>query len=307
MEFPTRFTDLVGCRLPIQQAGMGGVSTPPLTAAVARAGGLGMLGASGLDAQMVIDGLAATTAAAGPDGRIGANFLVPFLDLGAFDAAVERAALVECFYGDPDQALATRAHEAGALVAWQVGSLDEARAARQAGCDIVVAQGIEAGGHVRGSSPLLTLIDSIRTEIDLPLVAAGGIGSGGAMAAAFRAGADAVRIGTRLLATFEADVHPAYVDALLRAEGTDTDVTEAFSMGWPNAPHRVLRSCIDASDADPRNRSPFPPTRAFTGNVEAAALYAGTSVSDIRSVQSAEDVVRQLAKDAAGALAADET
>jgi NAD(P)H-dependent flavin oxidoreductase YrpB (nitropropane dioxygenase family) len=302
VEFPTRFTSLVGCRLPIQQAGMGVVTTPALAAAVARAGGLGMLAASGLDAQQVIDQLTVTSAAAGPDAPIGVNFLVPFLDLGAFEAAVNHAGLVECFYGDPDEGLADLAHDGDALIAWQVGSLDEALAAQAVGCDIVVAHGLEAGGHARGSTPLLTLIDSIRGELDVPLVAAGGIGSGHAMAIALRAGADAVRIGTRLLATVEADVHPAYVDALVQAEATDTVVTEAFSMGWPGAPHRVLRSCIEASDADPSKRSPLPPNRAFAGNVEAAALYAGTSVADVRSIERAEDVVRQLATDAASAL-----
>jgi NAD(P)H-dependent flavin oxidoreductase YrpB (nitropropane dioxygenase family) len=303
VEFSTRFTALVGCRLPIQQAGMGAVSTPPLAAAVARAGGLGMLGAAGLDAQQVADRLSAALAAAGPDARIGINFLVPFLDLAAFDAAATRAVLVECFHGDPDETLANRAHDAGALISWQVGSFGEALAARAAGCDVVVAQGIEAGGHVRGSTSLLTLIDTVRGEMDLPLVAAGGIGSGRAMAAALRAGADAVRVGTRLLATVEADVHPAYADALLQADAADTVVTDAFSMGWPSAPHRVLRSCVVASDADPSKRSTTPPTRAFDGNVEAAALYAGTSVADVHSIQSAEDVVRQLAIDAADELA----
>ena len=300
----TAFTELVGCRLPIQQAGMGGVSTPELAAAVAREGGLGMIGAAGLGAGEVVDQLGAAAALAGESARIGVNFLVPFLDLAAFEAAASTAPLVECFYGDPDPALVRRGHDAGALTAWQVGSRDEAMAAADAGCDVVVVQGVEAGGHVRGREPLMALLEAIRPAVDVPLVAAGGIGSGRAMAAALRAGADAVRIGTRLVATSEADVHPGYADALVRASADDTVVTEAFSMGWPGAPHRVLRGAVEAVDDPPETRSPLPPTRDFTGMVEGAALYAGTSVSDVRAVASAAVVIRELVAGADDALGA---
>jgi NAD(P)H-dependent flavin oxidoreductase YrpB (nitropropane dioxygenase family) len=304
MTFPeTRFTQLVGCKLPIQQAGMGGVSTPALAAAVARAGGLGMLAATGLSG----DGLRAVhqeaMAAAGPDGRIGCNFLAPFLDPAAVEDAAGVAPLVECFYGDPDGAVVTRIHDAGSLAAWQVGSRDEAVAAGDAGCDVVVVQGVEAGGHVRGTTPLLALVDEVRSVLPgVPLVAAGGIASGAKAAAAFEAGADAVRLGTRLVATVEADAHDDYLRALVEAGADDTELTEAFSLAWPHAPHRVLRSCIAASDADPATRSPLPPTRRFGGDVRSAALYAGTSVADVDAVEPAEHVVRRLADEVRAAL-----
>ena len=295
----TRLTELVGCRLPIQQAGMGAVSTPALAAAVASEGALGMLGAAGLSPAQLADQLVAAAAAAGPEARIGVNFLVPFLDPAAFEAAAALAPVVECFYGDPDPALVARGHQAGALVAWQVGSREEALAGEAAGCDLLVVQGTEAGGHVRGRTPLVPLLASVRAATGVPLVAAGGIGSAGAVAAVLDAGADGARIGTRLLATPEADVHPAYVDALVEADADDTVITETFGAGWPAAPHRVLRACVEASDADPSSRSPLPPTRSFTGDVAAAALYAGTSVSDVRRVEAAAAVVRELAAGAA--------
>jgi NAD(P)H-dependent flavin oxidoreductase YrpB (nitropropane dioxygenase family) len=299
----TRFTDLVGCRLPIQQAGMGGVATPELAAAVAREGGLGMLAAAGLTAGMVVEQTEAALRAAGDGARIGVNFLMPFLDGAALEGAARVAAVVECFYGDPDPAVAARVHDAGALAAWQIGSLDEALAAVDAGCDLVVVQGREAGGHVRGTAPLLPLLAEVRSRLDVPLVAAGGIGSGRAMAAAMLAGADGVRIGTRFVATLEADAHPRYQDALIAAGPDDTELTEAFSGGWPNAPHRVLRACIDASPADPTMRSPEPPSRAFTGDVAAAALYAGESVADVSAVVPAATVLQEIVSDAAAALA----
>ncbi|MBI2709669.1 MAG: nitronate monooxygenase [Actinobacteria bacterium] len=299
---PTPFTRIVDCRLPLQQAGMGGVTTPALAAAVAAEGGLGMVAAAGLTSDQVCAQVAAALELAGNDARVGVNFLVPFLDDQALEAASQVAALVECFYGDPDAAIVERVHGGGALAAWQVGSRDEARAAVDAGCDVIVAQGVEAGGHVRGTSPLLPLLEEVRGATRVPLVAAGGVGTGAAMAEVLLAGADAVRVGTRFVATSEADVHPAYRDALLASGAGDTVLAEAFSMGWPHAPHRVLRQCVDASTLEPAMRSPLPPTRAFDGEVASAALYAGESVGAVTGVLPAAAVVRELIRDAEAVL-----
>lgn len=295
---PTRFTELVGCRLPLQQAGMGGVTTAALAAAVANEGALGMLAAAGRSADALTADLSDVARLTRDEGRVGVNFLMPFLDFAALEAAAARAPLVECFYGDPDTAVVERIHAGGALAAWQIGSPDEARAAADAGCDLVVAQGREAGGHVRGTIALEPLLASVLAAIDLPIVAAGGIGSGHDMARALRAGADGVRVGTRFVATDEADAHPDYVAALVAARSSDTVLSEAFSMGWPDAPHRVLRSCVDASTADPSVRSVPPPTRDFVGRVAEAALYAGESVGAVARVMPAADVVRELVAEA---------
>ena len=271
---------------------MGGVSTVALASAVARAGGLGMLGGAGLPA----DALAAQVAACGEAGPVGVNLLVPFLDPAALEAAASAAPLVECFYGEPSVEVASVVHAGGALLSWQVGSVDEARGAVDVGCDLVVVQGVEAGGHVRGTTPLLELLQEVRRAVgdDVPLVAAGGIGSSAAVDVALEAGADAVRVGTRLLAAAEADVHPQYVSALIAAGPSDTVLTEAFALGWPDAPHRVLRACVEAGDADPSVRSPLPPSRSFTGDVAAAALYAGTSVGDVTRVQPVAEILDEL-------------
>jgi NAD(P)H-dependent flavin oxidoreductase YrpB (nitropropane dioxygenase family) len=257
-----------------------------------------MLGAAGLAAAQVEAQMRTTHELAGEGARIGVNFLMPFLDLEALEAAAGVAALVECFYGDPDPMVVDRVHHSGALAAWQVGSLEEARAAIDAGCDVVVVQGREAGGHVRGTSPLLPLLNDVRSALDVPVIAAGGIGSGAAIARVLAAGADAVRIGTRLVATPEADVHPDYAAALVAAQAGDTVLTEAFSEGWPNAPHRVLRACVDAGQAEFSARSPLPPSRSFVGDTAAAALYAGESVGDVTAVLPAAQVIRELVRDA---------
>jgi NAD(P)H-dependent flavin oxidoreductase YrpB (nitropropane dioxygenase family) len=309
----TRFTELVGCEIPLQQAGMGGVATADLAVAVAEAGALGMLGLPMVPAEMVaeiLDGVAKATTK-----PVGANFLMPFVDRDAVAAAAERARLVEFFYADPDPSLVDLVHRGGALAAWQVGSADEARQAVDAGCDIVVAQGVEAGGHVRGTVALLPLLDAVLAAApDVPVVAAGGIGTARAMAAALAGGADAVRVGTRFVATEEADTHPEYAQALIDAGPDDTVLTTTFSVMWPDAPHRVLKSCVEAAEAfDGDNvgemamgvmQMPLPrfavpcPARATTGTIAAMALYAGQSVGAVTKVQPAADVVRELAEGA---------
>jgi len=294
----TPFTELVGCRVPIQLAGMGGASSPELAAAVTNAGGLGML-----------SGITDVEVDASP---VGVNFLAPFLDRSAVEQAAGWARLVEVFYGDPDPALVGLIHASGALAGWQVGSVDEAKAAVDAGCDVVVAQGVEAGGHVRGTVPLLPLLDGVLDAVGVPVVAAGGIGCARAMAGALAAGASAVRVGTRFVATHEANAHPEYQQALVDARAGDTVLTECFSLFWEHAPHRVLRAAVEAAEAFdggmvgegvPRF-SAQPPERATTGTVAAMALYAGESVGAVRAVVPAADVVRELSEGAEALLRA---
>jgi nitronate monooxygenase len=307
----TRFTDMLGCSVPLQQAPIGGAS-PRLTAAVAEAGGLGMMGAIIYPPQVlttILDAVHAQTT-----GVFGVNILIPFLDRACVEVAAARARVVEFFYGDPDASLVDLAHAGGALASWQVGSRDEARRAAEVGCDFVVAQGVEAGGHVRGSLGLLPLLSEVLEFVDVPVVAAGGIGTGRAMAAALAAGAEAVRVGTRFIAAEEAEYHPTYVDEVIAARGEDTVLTEAFSAMWPHAPHRVLGSCIAAAQAfrgdvvgempmgDGRmpipRYSPPAPTRETTGAVEAMALYAGQSAGSVTGRLSSAAIVRELADEA---------
>jgi NAD(P)H-dependent flavin oxidoreductase YrpB (nitropropane dioxygenase family) len=286
----TAFTELVGCRLPIQLAAMGGgITTPELVVAVSRAGGLGMLQRGGtrpLDERIA----EIEDARAGP---FGVNF-VPALGQGGRDEvelAASRARLVEFFWAEPDPEIVALVHAGGAFACWQVGSVEEALRAADAGCDLVVAQGVEAGGHVRGTVGLLPLLAEVLEAVSVPVVAAGGIASARSLAAALAAGASAARVGTRFLATSESGAHPDYVAALLASGQTDTLLTTAFEVGWPDAPHRVLASAVAAAEAledetvgavDVNGEAqPVPrlaartPSREVTGRVEAMALYAG--------------------------------
>jgi len=287
---------------------MGGVATAELATAVAGAGALGMLGMPMAPPEVIGAVLDAMTVP--PGGAVGVNFLMPFVNPASVEAAAGKARVIEFFYAEPVPALVEIAHAGGSLAAWQVGSADEARAAADAGCDIVIAQGVEAGGHVRGRIGLLPLLDAVLDAVDIPVVAAGGIGSARAARAVMAAGADAVRVGTRFLAAAEADVHPEYLARLIDAEADDTVLTTAFSVMWPDAPHRVLRSAVAAAEALPgdvagememgSDRVPLPkfavpcPGRTTTGTIAAMALYAGESVGSVRRVQPAADIVDEL-------------
>src|ERR1700760_2607445 len=164
-----------------------------------------MRGMSPSQVDKVLGGLAARTR-----GVLAANFLAGDIDPEAVAAAAARGRIIDFFWTDPDPALVSVAHQGGALACWQVGSLAEARAAVAAGCDMIAVQGTEAGGHVRGFTPLLPLLSSVLAHVDVPVLAAGGIGDARAFAAALAAGADGVRAGTRFVATAESGAHPLY-------------------------------------------------------------------------------------------------
>jgi nitronate monooxygenase len=308
----TAFTELVGCRHPLQQAAMVGAAVPELVGAVAGAGALGMLGE--FDVEAAADRMTRALDLAG-GGAVGMGFFGQWVDgdLDTFEAAAARLRVVEVFWTDPDAALVQRARRAGpALVAWQVGSVDGALAAADAGCDFVIVQGVEAGGHVRGTTPRQELVDSaLARGVSIPVVAAGGITTAEHVQAAINAGAAAVRVGTRFVATNESGAHPAYLAALLSARSAqDTILTTAFGGGWPDAPHRVLRSAVAAAEAfdgdvvahsvaNGQHRpvarfSSETPTRDMEGNVAAMALYAGEGVGDVHEVSPAAEVVAYL-------------
>ena len=314
----TKFTDLVGCSVPIQSAGMASLSSPRLAAAVANAGGLGTVSVYGYSLSQTAGLL--DEARRLSNGVICANFIMRFVDSAiaheAVALAAQKAQVVEFFYSEPDAALVKTVHDEGALAAWQIGSRTEAVAAAKAGCDYITAQGIEAGGHVRGQVSLLALLNEVLVSVDIPVVAAGGIGSGRSMAAVLAAGAAGVRVGTRFVGSREAEAHSTYLDALIAAEAGDTVYSEIFSRGWPDAPHRTLRSCADAvqsfsgdvvgerADDTSEGRvpvyrfQPLPVTKTVSGAIEAMPLWAGESVGNVTKLQPAAEIVQELSSEA---------
>jgi NAD(P)H-dependent flavin oxidoreductase YrpB (nitropropane dioxygenase family) len=276
----TRFTDLVGCDLPLQLAPMGRVGTTELAAAVASAGGFGMV-PNGVEPA---------------PGACGINFLMPF-EPSAEDAraAAGQCRVVEFFYDDPQRELVEAAHAGGALAGWQVGSAAEAAAAEECGCDYVAVQGTEAGGHVRGKQPLDEVLPEALAVVRVPVVAAGGVATAERFAELMGAGADGVRVGTRFVVAPEADAHAEYARRLLAAGGEDTVLTEWFGEGWEDAPHRVLRSAFDAAQQSGW-RGVIPPGREDDRDPGDMALYAGKGVGHVTATEPAATVVADLVR-----------
>lgn len=319
MELSSDYTKLVGCRVPVQQAPMGSVSTPALAVAVAEAGGVGSITALGMPVEFlerVLDQVANETS-----GAVAVNFLTEDLDREALALAASRVRLIDFFWVDPSRDLVDAAHGGGALVSWQVGSVHEARAAAEVGADIIVAQGVEAGGHVRGHTPLLPLLSAVLDVVEVPVVAAGGIADGRALAAVLAAGASGARLGTRFVATTESGAHDLYRSAVVAAGSDSTEITDAFAVcplcaTSPRA--RVLRRCIDAVGQlgdEPAGEatlggSPFtiekgsglPPGATATGNIDAMAMYAGAAVEVINSISPAALVISDIIESATALL-----
>ena len=223
------FLESLGVELPVVQAGMGGgLSRHELAAAVSEAGGLGTIGI--LDPEPLRQEV--EKARERLDARpVAVNLLLPFARQAHFDVA-SGADVVVTFWGAPER---------GTSKPWihQCGTVDEARAAHLAGADAVIAQGVESGGHVRGSTAALQLLDRIRAALpnSYPVLSAGGIADAADVKARLEAGAEAVVCGTRFLMSDESGAHPEYKSRLARAH--ETVVTEMFGFGWP-APHRVI-------------------------------------------------------------------
>jgi NAD(P)H-dependent flavin oxidoreductase YrpB (nitropropane dioxygenase family) len=320
----SRLLERIGVELPLVQAGMGGgLATHELATAVSDAGGLGTLGilqpAAALEREL--------QAARSLTGRpVALNVLLPFARRRHWRVAAGADAVVT-FWGRP------RRRTSGVWM-HQCGSVDEALAARAAGADGVIAQGIEAGGHVRGTLPAHELLARIRAALppEYPVLLAGGIAARDDVRAALDAGADAAVLGTRFLMSIESAAHPAYKERLLDAR--ETVLTELFGVGWP-APHRVVWN--DAAErwlrgGDPRgpgwlralNRataplasrtpagiqarlaavqragspllSPQPPAKGGPPTlVDSGPLYAGETVARIDDIRPAAELVRDLA------------
>ncbi|MGZ4202769.1 MAG: NAD(P)H-dependent flavin oxidoreductase [Thermoleophilaceae bacterium] len=310
--------DLNSLEAPIVQAGMGGIARHELAAAVSEAGGLGTI--AGVRAPIAEELAAARRLTARP---IAVNLLLPFLRPGDAEAAGAADAIVT-FWGPPRRLAATT---------WihQCGSVEEAKAAAAAGADAVIAQGVEAGGHVRGTLPLAELLERVRAALAIPVLAAGGIVDADGVRAVLDAGAAAAVVGTRFLLSDECRAHPGYKQRCLQA--SDTVLTELFGLGWPEAPHRVIPNAATRRwlRGDPRgpgwirtaNRftrpligrtppafqeraikaqkpsqpflGPQPPTDDGPDNLlDSGPLYAGANVGRIGDIRPAAELVREL-------------
>jgi nitronate monooxygenase len=311
----------LGVEAPVVQAGMGGgISRHELAAAVAEAGGLGTIAVNG--ATPIRAELAAARSLT--DRPLAVNVLLPFARRDWFVAAAA-ADVVVTFWGQP------RRRTPGVWI-HQCGSVEEALRAHAAGADAAILQGVEAGGHVRGTTPALELLERTRRALPdgYPLLLAGGIADASDVRRALAAGALAAVAGTRFLLSEESRAHPGYRERLLAAR--ETILTELFGAGWP-APHRVVANAATERwlGEDPRgpaasralNRLLAPGTRYMPAALQArlvraqrpgsrlltpagptddgpatlldaGPLYAGETVARIATVRPAAELVAEL-------------
>jgi NAD(P)H-dependent flavin oxidoreductase YrpB (nitropropane dioxygenase family) len=248
-------------------------------------------------------------------------------------AVAENVAAVVLFWGDPAPYVEL-AQGSGVPVLVQVGSLAEAEAAAAAGVDGIIVQGVEAGGHVRGTSSIWELLPAVVEAVpSLPVLASGGIGDGAGIARALQLGAQGVSLGTRFVASEESAAHPDYKRRIVESTAADTVYTEdLYDIHWPGAPTRTLRNrTFDEWDAAgrpppgsrpgegtavgtlrlpsgeayelPRYGGAGSPLVTFEGDLDYQAMWAGESVEVVHDVPPAAEIVRRLVEEAGAALA----
>jgi nitronate monooxygenase/enoyl-[acyl-carrier protein] reductase II len=331
----------LGIEHPILSVGMGISAGPELVAAVSGAGACGVLGGSGIPPEHLLRRITAVRART--SHPFGVNLIVADFEaddatdedrafvLEQLDAVLAAGARLLVLFWGPAAPFVERIHAAGSQVLIQVGSVGEAMAAAADGVDGVIAQGVEAGGHVRGTTSVWDLVPaSVAAVAPIPVLASGGIGDGAGIARAIRLGAQGVSLGTRFVASHEAFVHPAFKRRVIEATATDTVLTGLFDIGWPDAPHRVLRNRVvrewEAAGRPPSGRRPgegasigirhrpwgdveWPRystgmiTPDFAGDPEDAPMWAGESCTVVSEVLPAAAIVRELVRDAEAALA----
>jgi NAD(P)H-dependent flavin oxidoreductase YrpB (nitropropane dioxygenase family) len=320
----TRLCDLLGIEFPILSAPMGpDVSGPELVAAISNAGGLGIMQAQLHPRSLLRQAIHHVRHLT--DKPFGVNFILHFpCEEGVNVCVEERVPVLSFFWGDPAPYI-TRVQAVGGKVCHQVGSVAAAQEAARAGVDVIIAQGVEAGGHVAGEVTTMALVPRIvDTVAPTPVVAAGGIADARGLVAALALGAEAVVLGTRFLATPEANAHPLYKHKIVTATEAETVRTTLFGHEWPNAPHRTLRTPFveewleqEARGSESRPDEPvvgqtqiagqtipvlrfmgFPPNASATGDIESMNLLAGESVGLVHEIKPAALIIRDLIEEA---------
>lgn len=315
----TALCEKLGIEVPIILAALGLASGPRLAAAVSNAGGLGMLACWAADMDVVRRQIRETQALTSRPFAVNLNMAYPQEE--RLEVCLEEGAPAISFFWHDPGTLVARAKAGGAVVLHTVGNARDARAAVDNGVDIVVAQGWEAGGHVRGTVATLPLIPAVVDAVGtVPVVAAGGISDARGLAAVIALGAAGAWIGTRFLASEEAAIHPEYQAHILAATENDTVYLEdLFDIeSWPDAPHRALRNSTvmawEAAGRPPAGKRPgegdflaalpngrpvvryrgSTPVAGATGAIEALSMWAGQSVALVKKIQPAAEIVREI-------------
>jgi len=327
----TRLTEKYNLEIPFVNAGMAFVATAPLATAICKAGGLGMIGIAAMSPAILraqIGEIRRTTSR-----PFGVNIIARFSTSEQIDALVEeRVPIVVFFWDEVPTDWIVRLSAVGSKIWFQIGSVAEGRAALGQGAEALIVQGMEAGGHNRSSAGLLSLLPAVCDVAgDHLILASGGIADGRTAAAAFALGADGVWVGTRLLASHEADAHPEYKRRVLAAEVSGTVRNNIFGPEFPDATTRGLRNRLVREwegrdepapykvvspeqmpligEADiygqkvPMTRfSGFPPTSNATGDLEEMSLLAGESAGLTKQMMGAAAIAHEMMRDVAAVI-----
>ena len=277
----TLFCGQAGVRYPVVQAPMGNAASPELAAAVSNAGGLGMLALSWTELEDMRTRVRDTKALTG--SPFGVNVVLEWQQQERIEICLDEGVrIISTFWGDP-KPYVELIHEAGALHIHTVGSAEDARRCVDAGVDMVITQGWEAGGHVWGGVSTLVLVPAVVDAVaPVPVLAAGGITDGRGLAAVLALGASAAVMGTRFLMSKEANVRDDVQDSLIAASETDTHDPDGVD---------IMR--YDDIDVVP----------GLNGGIDALPLYGGQSAGLIHSVLSAGDIIRKTIAEAGTILA----
>jgi enoyl-[acyl-carrier protein] reductase II len=312
----TRLTELLQIEHPVMLAGMGGVSYHQLVAAVSNAGGIGTLGAAAMESEQMVREIAAVRELT--DLPFGVDLLAAMPERMIADVVsivAGGATLFVAGLGVPRDVVA-RCHDGGVIVASMCGKVRHATAAVEAGCDLVIAQGTEAGGHTGtvATMPLVPqIVDAVGSRV--PVVAAGGIFDGRGLAAAITLGADGVWLGTRFIATPEARTVRGYKEALLRTPEDGTVISRGFTGKTLRAVRNEYTQYIEEH---PEELTKFP--EQMSRAIQANALHlggdersdvdpdkecypAGQGVGAMHEIIPAGDLVRKIVDEAEHALA----
>ena len=323
----TPLCDLLGCSYPIIQAGMGGVARSELAAAVSAAGGYGCLGMVREPPEVIAREISAVR------GRTDRPFAVNLIPSATEPSlfAEELAACLEAkvhgmvYFWEVDASAIAAASDAGCRVLYQVGSVADAQAAEAAGADVIIAQGMEAGGHVRGNVSSLVLLPLVAAAVDIPVVGSGGFATGESLVAALALGAQGIHCGTAFLTAEESFAHDLHKSRVVAAGAEDTVHTDAFAINWPpGSPVRVIASDMTARlgnrlfghhpdkierrvVAEEEGRpiyaySTDSPLRSMTGALDELAFFAGQAAGQVRRVEPAGTIVARMVSEAEAAL-----
>ena len=303
----SRITELLGIEYPVFQGGMAWVAEHHLAAAVSEAGGLGIIGAASAPAQVVREEI--RKARELTDKPVGVNIMLmnPNAPEVARMVIEEGVKVVTTGAGNPVKFM-KEFKEAGVKVIPVVASVAMARMMERGGADAVIAEGMESGGHI-GSITTMALLPQVVDAVKIPVIAAGGIGDGRGLAAAFMLGAEAVQMGTRFVVAQESIVHTNYKEKVLKAKHIDSEIT-GTSTGHPirqirnQMSREYLRLEKEGAGLEELEKLTLGSLRraVMDGDVVSGTLMAGQIAGLVKKKQSCREMIEEIMDEAQGVL-----